>query len=504
MSFHRTENSPPLGESLDGPVSPGARWLWWCLVAFAFSFAFDFRAPDIGFGADKTGGSLSQYAMLAVALASGSLAVLIGWRHLLVRPGVFLIILWWGYLVLNGSVSILQGNEISRILRLMVVPLLIGLGFTITHLAVCAGIPPQRIIRLFLAVCVVNILWQTAFSYATSPDSLLATRPVLSPGVRYIFAWTACCVLLAKKIKPSLLIMFSLAVLTCILCLTRSAAIYFAGAVSGAFVCMIFALLWRQLSIGQAIKRISVFAVLGVIGLVMIVLMLVAIPTLGEWWVDRLFYSDGGGVTTEDMSMLMRKAEAKAMIDILRENPFAFVHGKGFGAAYYWDDSFLPELHLVYADASEFPEEIYTAGHSLWTYALFSGGIIGIICWLLIFSVPVLNSLRGSFLLSRLNELRDTNHLHLIYFGAIAAWTMFCSSILENPFDDRLAGPLTGIAIALPQFYLNRAWVLFQGRAAAAAAPTPDPASAPATPIRQFSHSARIASFTPRDSSTLP
>jgi len=453
---------PDASGRTDVSLSWEARILWWCLIAFGFSFALDYRAPDIGFGAAKTGGSIFQYAMLGMAVGSGAIAVLVGWRQLIVRPGVYLILIWWAYLVLNGSVSILQGNDLSRIVRLMVVPLLIGLGFTITHMAVSAGVTPKRILQVFLAVCAVNIIWQTGFSYATSPDSLLATRPVLSPGVRYIFAWTAVCVLLADRIRPTVLVLFSLAVFVCILCLTRSAAIYFTGAVSGAVACVLLALLWRQLTLSHVLKRVTAFAAIGVVGLVLIVLMLAAVPTLGDWWIDRLFYSDGGGATTEDMSILMRKAEAKAMIDILRESPLAFIHGKGFGAPYYWDDSFLPELVLVYPDPSEFPEEIYTAGHSLWTYALFSGGVIGVVCWLLLFAIPIFSSIRSGALLSRLPAPENDGQLHLVYFGAVALWTMFCSSILENPFDDRLAGPLTGIAAGLPQYYFNRAWHLRQ------------------------------------------
>jgi hypothetical protein len=35
---------------------------------------------------------------------------------------------------------------------------------------------------------------------------------------------------------------------------------------------------------------------------------------------------------------------------------------------------------------------------------------------------------------------------------------MIGSSILENPYDNRLAGPLTGIVAAIPQYYLIEMW----------------------------------------------
>lgn len=463
-----------LSESEFPSASPPAerRWLWWCLVAFGFSFVFDYQAPDIEFGSEKTGGSVFQFGMIGLATASGFLSIWIGWRHLLVRPAAYFLLAWWGYLAFAVIVSVLHGNELGRIVRLMVAPLLIGLGFTTTHLAVCSGVPARRIVGLFLAMCMINVLWQTLFGYATTQKALSETRPELSPAVRFVFAWTAACVLLAKKIPLSSLVMSAVALLVSMLCLTRSAFIYMAAALSGAFVCMVLAMLWQRLTISHATRRMGTLALLGIASLVFIALCLLALPVLREWWMERFLYSDGGGATSEDMSVLMRKAEAKAMLDILKAHPVSFLWGQGFGAAYYWDDSFLPELFLVFPGGEGYPEEIYTLGHSVWTYALFATGALGVLSWALVMAGPALLSIRAGMLLCRIPSEQNEDRLHLVFFGAIALWTMLCSTILENPFDNRLAGPLTGMAAGMPQLFLNRAhWLMRRQRAPAPAQP---------------------------------
>lgn len=458
LNAQRQFAAPTISDS--PPASAERRWLWVCLVVFAFSFAFDYRAPEIGFGTTGSGGSIFQFAMLGSAVASGLFALLIGWRHLLVRPGVYLITFWWAYLAFSAVVAVFQGNELGFILRLLVAPVLIGFGMVICHIALCGGVPVASVIRLFLAVCVVNIFWQTGFYYVTSSQSLLETRPLLSAGIRFIFPWTAGCILLARRIPISTLLIFALALFACVLSLTRGAIIYLAAAFSGAFACLFLAMLFRQISFAHVVRRLGTLAAIAAVAVAMIVIFCLAVPTLGEWWIERFLYSDGGGATTEDMSVLMRKAEAEAMFQSLSERTGSWIWGRGYGAPFYWDDDYLAELFLVYPDRENFPEEIYTAGHNLWTYTTFASGIIGLLCWITLVVSPSVNSLRGVRFLSTLTPGGQIPDLHIAFFPAIALWTLVATSILENPFDFRLNGSLTGIVAAIPQYFLLRAWLL--------------------------------------------
>jgi hypothetical protein len=154
----------------------------------------------------------------------------------------------------------------------------------------------------------------------------------------------------------------------------------------------------------------------------------------------------------------MRKAEAKSMWDILSKEPHSFIYGRGLGASYYWDESYFPELFLVYpADRHQFPDEIFSAGHSIWTYTLFSTGWIGIGITLLAFFIPMGMSLHSAYLNSRTVMGPRAWDSFLIFLPFVAMWATLSESVTRNPFDERFTGVLFGFMIALPQFFYNRA-----------------------------------------------
>ena len=136
---------------------------------------------------------------------------------------------------------------------------------SVSELASLLNVPVANVIRLFLAVCVVNIFWQTGFYYVTSSQSLLETRPLLSAGIRFIFPWTAGCILLARRIPISTLLIFGLALFACVLSLTRGAIIYLAAAFSGAFVCLFLAMLFRQISFAHVVRRLGTLAAIAAV-----------------------------------------------------------------------------------------------------------------------------------------------------------------------------------------------------------------------------------------------
>ena len=185
-------------------------------------------------------------------------------------------------------------------------------------------------------------------------------------------------------------------------------------------------------------------------------------PNLADRWYQRLFDNRGeGGATTEDLSSLMRKAEAKSMWDILAKEPHSFLYGRGLGAAYYWDEDYYPELFLVYPeDRHQFPDEIFSAGHSIWTYTLFSTGFIGIGVVLLSFFVPMGLSLHSARLNSRTVMGPRAWDSFLVFLPFVSMWATMSESITRNPFDERFTGVLFGFMMALPQFFYNRAYFL--------------------------------------------
>ncbi len=447
---------------LDAPADPRLGWLRWCLVLFLFSFVFDYKAPDIKFDSAETGGSIFQFAFLGLALAASGLALLIGWRFLLIRPGVYLILFWWGYLAFMVAVAFLQGNEAGRILRLLVTPLLLGLGLTTTHIAACAGMRPTEAVRWFLAAAVLSVLWNLGFGILGYGLSLEEVRmQILSPAIRFLFAWVGCSLLLRRNFSWWTVTILAIPMVPTVLSVTRSLAFPMLASALGATACLVLGLMWRLYPSSHPIRKFGPIAIAGVAGIGAVVILGLALPEVTERWSDRIFHNSGDGATTEDLSTLMRKAEAKSMLDILSREPMSFLYGKGLGASYYWDESFFPELFQVYPeDRHQFAEDIYTAGHSIWTYTLFSSGIIGILMTLAMFVAVMAYSLRAAWTNSQTVMGRWAWDAHLLFLPFVAMLCTLSESITRNPFDERMTGVIFGFMAALPQFFFNRAHYL--------------------------------------------
>lgn len=445
---------------LDAPPRPMLRFLRWLFVAFLFSFVFDYKAPDIGFGAASTGGSIFQYAFLGLAMASGGAITLLGWKQLLIRPGVYLVLLWWGYTVASLGVSFLWGNEAGRVLRLAIPLVLVGFGLNATLVVAANGMRPGEAVRWFLFASVVNVGWRFFFGATMTGVPLLETRmEILSPSMRFLFAWVGCALLLRKKFTWWTLPIFGLPLAVAAISVTRSMILPIGVSFIMAAGCLVLALIWRIHDVRFPFKKLVPLGAMGVAALFLLVGTLTLHPTLADRWYQRMFDNRGeSGATTEDLSSLMRKAEAKAMWDILAREPHSFLYGKGLGASYYWDESYYPELFLVYPDdRHQFPDEIYSAGHAVWTYTLFSTGFVGVAITLLCFFVPMGMSLHSAWLNSLTVMGKRAWDSFLMFLPFVAMWAVLSESITRNPFDERFTGVLFGFMMALPQFFYNRA-----------------------------------------------
>lgn len=447
---------------LDAPPSPELKWIRWCLVIFLFSFALDYKAPDLKFDSERTGGSIFQFAFLGLALATSGLAFLIGWRYLLVRPGTYLIGLWWSYLFFMVVVSFLSGNELGRILRLLVTPLLVGLGLITTHIASCAGMRPHEAVRWFLAAAVVDVIWSFFFGLVGYGISLSEVRvQILSPGMTFLFAWVGCALLLCRSFNWWILPLLTIPLIPAVLSVTRTMALPILAAAIGAFICLILGMAWRLYTPGHPFRKLVPITIVGVAAVGGLLVVTLAVPEISERWTERLFHRHGGGAMTEDVSSLMRKAEAKAMVDLLTEEPTSFLYGKGLGASYYWDESFYPELFQVYPeDRHQFADNIYTAGHSIWTYALFSSGLVGVGFVLITFIGVMFLSLKAAWVNSQTVMGRWAYDVHLLFLPFVTVGCLLSVSMTRNPFDERMTGILFGFVASLPQFFFNRACYL--------------------------------------------
>jgi len=227
--------------------------------------------------------------------------------------------------------------------------------------------------------------------------------------------------------------------------------------------CLGLGILWKMYDFKHLFRKSVTLAGFGVAALAIVMVVIVAMPNVAERWAERLWNNkgQGGGAVSEDLSSLMRKAEAKSMWDILAKEPHTFIYGKGLGAPYYWDEDYYPELFMVYPnDRHQFPLNIYSAGHSIWTYTLFSRGIIGLVVTLCAFFITMALSIRSAQLNSQTVMGPRAKDAFLIFFPFVAMWATLSESITRNPFDERFTGVLFGFLIAFPQFYFNRAFFL--------------------------------------------
>ncbi|MEM9480028.1 MAG: hypothetical protein AAGA58_10285 [Verrucomicrobiota bacterium] len=432
----------PLQHPAPLPIPPMQRVIGWLTVLFCCSFLFDFRG-------EESGGSAVQYVYLLIAVGSTACIALLGFRTLLAKPGVYLLALWFGYLVWAAVVATLNGVSPNHSLRILLPPLLCGCGILVAHVAACHGVRARTIVTALLVAAVGNILWRFFYGFAVKGATVDTARAeILSPALDWIIAFVACSLVLDRKLKPSTLIVAGIVLVTVMISVTRAVLLPIAMGGIMATVCLGICLAWRALDLSH-LGRKAIQAGVAIATLAgFVIILALSQPAVTERWVERLFYAQGGK-TTVDASWLTRKAEAKAMWDILSEEPISFVYGKGVGAGYHWDSSFYPELYLVYPADFDFSGTFHFAGHSVWTYALFSGGVIGVLFHLGLFAGIMVFSIAGA----RAALQSGNFHPAIAFLPFVAAWCALSQSATSNLFDERLAGLMLGLMAGLPQVY---------------------------------------------------
>ena len=124
------------------------------------------------------------------------------------------------------------------------------------------------------------------------------------------------------------------------------------------------------------------------------------------------------------------------------------------GADYYWHDSYWPELWVVYPADYDFSAAIWFNGHSVWTYTLFSGGIVGLLFHLALFAGAIVFGLASV----RSQRGRPDPDTWLGFIPIFAVIALLSESATSNQLAERLTGVMLGIAIGAPQALFVRSW----------------------------------------------
>lgn len=452
---HPSDHSAPAVDPVVVPVSPAAArvelWLW----IFMMSFALDYRADEARAGG--AGAGLDQLIFLAAAGLSTLVILAHGWRYLLVRPGVWMLGLWGGFLVFMLGNAFLQGVEPGHSLRIILPLGLCFSGMLNAHIAGCMGIKPSRIVApVFVAACA-NICWRIAQGFLFKGVTLETVRvEVQSSANNWLAAWIGCCVLLKRRFDWRLPIACGVLFTGIFITVTRSLLFpVFASAVATS-LCYFIGVRWGLYQFRELARRLMPVAAAGGMVLLAIGGAVMLEPALVERWQERLFHHASDRNVVSDISYTTRRAEADGIMEILNKDPIHFIHGKGIGATYYWHPSYMPEIHLVFPPEMEVGYEVWFAGHSLWTYALFSGGIIGIGVYLLLLGGTVAASFRAA----KANAVLPGPDQWLASLPFVAVCCLLSESITSNPFDERVAAMIFGIMAGLPQaFFVRASWV---------------------------------------------
>jgi len=442
-------------DPVEVPATAAAPWVEKLLWVFMASFAFDYRASQAREAAGGAG--IDQLVFLSLAIFSTAGILFLGWRHLLVRPGAWLILLWGGFLAFMALNALAQGVPPGRTIRIILPLCLCQAAIMNAHIAGCVGVRPSRIVAPILTAACINVIWRIFHGFVFKGVDLDTARTeVQSSANNWIAAWIGCALLLRKRFHISLLVVTGVLFIGIFITITRSLLFPVMASAMAAGLCFLLGKRWGIFRLSELPVRLMPVGAAVALALGGIVLAAVIEPLLLERWNERLFHHGSDRNTTEDISYLTRRAEAGGIFEILNRDPVHYIYGKGIGASYYWHPSYMPAIHLIYPPGDELGNDVWFAGHSTWTYSLFSGGMIGLLAHLALIGGVMAASLTAA----RANASDPGPDQWLAFLPFVAACCLLSETLTSNPFDERLAAMIFGMMAGLSQSFLVRAsWI---------------------------------------------
>lgn len=444
------------------PTSRHAVWVERLIWVFMMSFALDYRNSVARQGGEGAG--LDQLIFLAASMGASLAILAFGWKYLTVRPGAWLIAFWGLFVAFMLCNSFFQGVIPGRSIRVALPLVLCLFGIMNAHIAGCMGIRPSKIVHPILAAACINIIWRIVQGFLFKGSTLESVRiEVQSPATNWLAAWIGCAILLRKRPHWTLPVACLVLFIGILITVTRSLIFPVVASGLACTICYLLGIRWGIYRWSGLVKRL--LPVTSAIIVVVMALGIVAMiePIMIERWNERLFHNASDRNLGADISYLTRKAEADAMWKILSEDPVHFIHGRGIGSSYYWDIAYMPEIWMVFPKEEAEFDDIWFAGHSIWTYGLLSGGVIALAAYLTLFAITATLSLASA----RANATDPGPDQWLAFLPFVATCCLLSESLTANPFQERLVGIIFGMMIGLPQAFIARSsWIHTHARAA--------------------------------------
>ncbi len=437
------------------PKAREAVWVERLIWIFLLSFALDHRNEVTNVSGGSTG--LDQLVFLAVCIGSTLAIVKLGWRFLTVRPGAWLIGFWAVFLAYMLANATLQGVSPARSIRVILPLILCLFAMTNAHIAGCMGISPGRIVRPILIVACTNVVWRIIHGLAFTSATMETVRlEAQSPATNWVAAWIGCAVLLRARFHWSLLIASGILFAGILITVTRSLFFPVIASALACSVCFVLGVRWKQFEWSSLLKRLLPVGAATALLVVTLIGVALVQPVVLERWNERLFHNAATQNLGSDISYLTRMAEADAIMKILKAEPVHFINGRGIGSSYYWDPAYLPEIYLVFQQEGETFDDIWSAGHSVWTYGLLSGGVIALAAYLILFG----STAAFSLISARANASDPGPDQWLAFLPFVATCCLISETLTANPFQERLVGIIFGMMVGLPQAFMVRAsWI---------------------------------------------
>ncbi len=434
-------------------------WVEVLFWIFMLSFSLDYRAGEARAGA--SGAGLDQLVFLAGAMGSTAGIVLLGWRMITVRPGSWMLAFWGAFLVYMLGNAFVQGVEPGRSLRIILPLMLCFAGMINVHLAGCLGVRPARIVAPILVAACVNVLWRIFHGFAFKGVTMENVRTeVLSAALAWLAAFIACALLLRSRFHWTTIAATAALFIGIVITITRSMILPIGASALTAGIAFALGVKWGVYRWSEVARRLMpVFALSGFAVLALAVTW-VSKPQLIERWNERLFHHAADRNIAIDISWLTREAEASGIFKILDADPVHYLYGHGIGASYSWDAAYLPEIHLVYPPDEEIGEDVWFAGHSIWTYSLFSGGVVALLSMILLFVATMWQSIA----VARANSALPGPDYWLASLPFVFTASFLSLTLTSNPFDERLLALMFGTMATLPQaFFVRGSWIHASG-----------------------------------------
>lgn len=441
-------------DSISPPPTWQAPWLRALFWLFMLSFAFDYKAE-----VPSATSSLVQFGFLGIAASATALMLLIGSPFLLTRPGSWLLAIWGVFLAYMVGNALIQGVPPGRFMRTGLPFFLSFAAMLNAHVAVSSGVRLAHLAAPIFVTAMINIVWRIIYGLMFTSSTLETARAeILSPALSWSAAFIGCSILLRSRFHWTLLLAAAALFTAMLLSITRSLLFPMAASAFACSLFFMFGLQWGAFRIQDLFKRIWPIFIAGGAALFLVAGLFLAFPHTLDRWQERLFSPTSDRNMASDPSLLTRQAEAKAIFDILDKEPLHYVNGMGVGASFYWDDDYFPELYQVYEPdfLEEISSDIWYAGHSIWTYSLFSGGFIALAAFIGLFIGTIAYSLSSAVA----NASSPGPDYWLLFLPAVTSLCILSESATSNPFDERLLGMIFGATFSFSQAGFVRAHYL--------------------------------------------